>query len=455
MKILTLEEQKKRLDNITYAYENVKKCVNRVRIHDYLPGQVTYNLGDYPAKFSIKPTEYDYNLIKKYAESGVGLIQVHEEWNDSQRVNGATKFTSHDKQGMDEFIDLCHQFGIKIIPYISTGFFDVRDKDFTEKFSEYGNNLTQLHYNYRMCSLKSPYWSEYLFKNVSNILEEHDFDGLYNDMGHDECCHQGRLAMLYDEPLVGEKIPYEPCCEDMLVRLYSMVKSKGKIMKLHYNMNDRPIVKDKVYDYLWVGEAVSDMNSLKKTVLYDQYIVPSPDFQYTKDDGYEAFYAQFLPRLQFPLRVDGRPLDPQKRISVPGITYFECGNLNHYRKMAEFAKAHPEGPHMYGEWSNIPDNEYYRERWFYYLKFYKEITKEDNVCYIDIKESTITKNTPSDDVCMSLFVGDEAYICISNMAKEDEKVLFNSKWQDMETDEILTEITLKPQRVRFLKKMDD
>ena len=44
MKILTLEEQKKRLDNITYAYENVKKCVNRVRIHDYLNFK-TYEAG--------------------------------------------------------------------------------------------------------------------------------------------------------------------------------------------------------------------------------------------------------------------------------------------------------------------------------------------------------------------------------------------------------------------------
>ena len=66
MKEISLEKQKKRLENINYAANAVKKCQKRMRIHDYLPGQVTYNLGPYPAKFSIEPTEYDYNLIKSF-----------------------------------------------------------------------------------------------------------------------------------------------------------------------------------------------------------------------------------------------------------------------------------------------------------------------------------------------------------------------------------------------------
>lgn len=454
MKVFTVEEQRKRLENLRYADESVKKCANRVRIHDYIPAQVTYNVGSYPAKFSIKPTEYDYELIKSLSEKGVGLIQIHEEWNDSIRKYGADKFSSHDPEGMREFIDLCHKFGIKVLPYISTCFFDVRDKDFKPEFMEYNYSLDQLHFRYAMNSLKSPEWSEYVYRKIANILEEYDVDGLYNDMGHDECCHQTVLAQQNGTDENELVIPYEPCAEDMLARLYSLVNGKGKIMKLHYSRSDRPTVKDKVYDYLWVGEAISDINKLRKTVSYDPYIVPCPDFNVLEDSSqFEIFYAQFLPLMQFPLRADGRPYDAMAKISVPDVEYAETYVTQHCRNMAKFISEHPNGPHMYSEWSSIPDNEEYRERWFYYLNLYKPMVEENNVCYLDIKDSTLTKKTPSDNICMSLFTGVEQYICISNLGKYDETVAFNDRWEDCETGEPLTELVLSPNRVRFLKKM--
>ena len=141
MKLLTLEEHRIRKANIFYAEQKAKKYLRRERIHDYLPGQVIYNLGEYPAPFSIRPTEYDYNLIKSFAESGVGLIQIHEEWNDYLRRFGADKYSSHDPQGMKNFIKLCHDFGIKIIPYMSTSYLEVNDPDFTMDFMSFLGGL--------------------------------------------------------------------------------------------------------------------------------------------------------------------------------------------------------------------------------------------------------------------------------------------------------------------------
>ena len=57
MKKLTLEEHRRRIENINSAEAENKKYFRRHRIRDYLPGQATYNLGDYPARFSITPTE--------------------------------------------------------------------------------------------------------------------------------------------------------------------------------------------------------------------------------------------------------------------------------------------------------------------------------------------------------------------------------------------------------------
>ena len=79
MKQLTLEQHRARINNFREARKSIKKLTRELRIHNYLPGQVIYYLGDYPAKMSIKPTEYDFNLLKSYAENGVDMIQVHEE----------------------------------------------------------------------------------------------------------------------------------------------------------------------------------------------------------------------------------------------------------------------------------------------------------------------------------------------------------------------------------------
>ena len=49
MKNLTLEQHRARIDNIRDAEQSNKKYYARHRIHDYLSGQVIYNLGEYPA----------------------------------------------------------------------------------------------------------------------------------------------------------------------------------------------------------------------------------------------------------------------------------------------------------------------------------------------------------------------------------------------------------------------
>ena len=64
MKQLTLEQHRARIRNLRRAREEIHSCTRELRIHDYLPGQIIYYLGDYPAPMSITPTEYDYNLTE-------------------------------------------------------------------------------------------------------------------------------------------------------------------------------------------------------------------------------------------------------------------------------------------------------------------------------------------------------------------------------------------------------
>src|SRR5436190_11880595 len=95
-------QQRRRLENLAAAHSIVRRCLRFHRVSRYAPGQVAYNLGEYPKRFSVRPTEYDRCLLREFAARGVKVIHVHEEWNDSQRLLGADKFTPHDAAGLRE-----------------------------------------------------------------------------------------------------------------------------------------------------------------------------------------------------------------------------------------------------------------------------------------------------------------------------------------------------------------
>lgn len=447
LNILTCEQYKDRLSNIDYAEKNVIRCLRRVRIHDYIPGQVVYNLGEYPSKFSICPTEYDYELIKSLAEMGVGMIQLHEEWNDAIRIMGADKFSSHDPKGLKEFIDLCHHFNIKIIPYISSGFFDERDPDFREDFTRGRYCLNSSYYRYRMCFAGSPKWNEYIMTKLKILLDTYEFDGIYNDLGYD-----GDDILRQKTGVVSlDKQEYDPYLEDLLVRIYSLVKEQRGICKIHQNCSFCPKTKDKVYDYLWVGEAVESTEELLKAAEYDPYVIVAPDYSFMSEEKADKLFAQTLPFLQFLIRYDGRPIDGFERISVPGVDYIKKGERSFFEKVGAYNQCHPEGPYVYSEWSSIPDNPLHRKKWSEYLKLYKPMVSENSICFVDIKESAITKNNTPVDVHMSLFVNEEKYICISNTGSTKKSIIFNEMWSDCHTGEVLHDITLLPNDIRFLK----
>ena len=63
MKPLTLAEHRARIDHINLAEKNNKKYYARKRIHDYLPGQAIYNLGDYPSPFSMAPSSVKVSIM--------------------------------------------------------------------------------------------------------------------------------------------------------------------------------------------------------------------------------------------------------------------------------------------------------------------------------------------------------------------------------------------------------
>lgn len=451
MKQLTLQEHRSRIDNVNNAEKDNKKYTKRHRIVDYMPGQATYNLGDYPAKFSIAPTEYDYKLLKSMAENGVDMIQIHEEWNDAIRHLGADKFTSFDPKGLQQFVDLCHYFGIKIIPYISTGYFENTDPDFREDFARFHYGYRGGYCNYRKCYAGSATWREYIMPRTFAVLDKYGFDGIYNDWGYDG------LDVEQEKPEnkgnLQIEFPYDPEIEDLLCLIYNEVKKRGGIYKVHADLNCRPITKDRVYDYLWIGEGCANKKfGVGKE--YQPYVVPCQHTPFYENKTPDYYYASVIPFLQFPLLKHGRPLLGTATLE-PDIEYYFNGDTEEATmsaKIREYMKEHPDGPYVYSLWSSIPDDPDEYTRWSKYLALYKPMVTQSSIAYIELRESAAICSVLPDDVYVSMFVNENMYLVASNLTDEEYSLVLRDEWKDRQSDLRSRSFVIKPGEILFLIK---
>src|SRR5215831_8483245 len=146
----TEQEQRYRLENIFVCERSIRDCMRKHLITSYLPGQCTYNLGEYPCRKPWEITEWDAQELDCLKAEGIQLVQLHEEWNDSQRLFGGNKYTPLNPRGFREFVGMAHERGMKVIVYVSTGFFEKRDPDFRQEWAR-DQDLVELFYHYARC----------------------------------------------------------------------------------------------------------------------------------------------------------------------------------------------------------------------------------------------------------------------------------------------------------------
>ncbi|MBQ9797651.1 MAG: hypothetical protein IJW50_08015 [Clostridia bacterium] len=454
MKQLNFEEHRKRIENINRAEAGNRSFFRRHRIRDYMPGQVTYNLGDYPARFSIAPTEYDELLLRDLAKNGVELLQIHEEWNDPIRHFGADKFSSHDPKGLQAFVDLCHTVGIKIIPYISTGYFQVTDPDFREDFSRTKYNLADDYFCYRKCWAGSPSWREYLLPRTFAVLDRYGFDGIYNDWGYDGAWmsrDRARAKGLDVSKISVDDMPYDPELEDLLSMVYSEVKRRGGVYKLHADRNNTAPCKDKVYDYLWIGECVGDEDSYGIGKGYEPYIVPCQHADFSDMRYPDLYYAKVIPFMQFPLLKSGRPM---RGLGIEAdVPHDErSGEYRFMKRVHDYVAAHPDGPHVYSLWSSIPDDVTEYPRWCRYLALYRPMVTQNSVAYIELRASDEILSELLPNVYASMFVNEETYLVLSNLTDAPYELELCAFWKDRVTDQVARCFTVPPKQILFLMR---
>ena len=450
---MTSDQHRRRQQNLADAYGAVDDCLRVQFIRDYIPGQVTYNLGEYPARFRIAPTEYDAELLATFAGYGVGLIQVHEEWNDSQRVLGADKLTSHDPEGLHEFVGLVHSLGMKIIPYASTGFFDIKDPDFREEWYDPGRSrLIEMYFDYAHCSPASPSWRAYILPRFERILDDYGFDGLYDDLGY----HKG----FEDQPAPEGQVrpaPYpHAALEDLLALVMDMCHERGGILKCHGSPPE-VMANARTYDYLWVGEGVKDLSRMRLDSRgLAPYVSPCPDMSRAEVVNEADLYLHTIPYLQFPLRVDGRPMTGERGF-VPGLPYQPAEKdfwTRHCLAIWEHYRTHPGGPYAYGMWDSAIGRPDARRIWLEHLDLYRPMVANGGRAWLQMREGRLFDRRVPDDVTASLFVNTEVYLALANYGERAETLNSCWEWQDRRTTERARTWTVEPRELRLLIRTD-
>ena len=418
------QEQRQRLKNIALCESSVQNCMKKHLVTSYLPGQCTYNLGEYPCRKPWEIGEWDAEELDRLKAEGIELIQLHEEWNDSQRLFGGNKYSPLNPKGFLQFLNLAHQRGMKVIVYVSSGFFEKRDPDFRTEWAR-DQDLVELFYRYARCSPASPSWRAYIRNQFARIMEEYGVDGIYNDLGYVPLAGNPHPATK-DEVLAFRETPTEDgALGDLLALLYEEVKRRGGIVKAHCGATDRPQTSLKVYDYLWVGEEIQSSDALRNAVKdYSPYVVPCLDMSRARIANEDELYLQSIPYMQFPLLLAGKPFTGERAL-IPGIQYVAEADdfwTQHCREIWKYYQAHPNGPFSYGWWDSVPGRPDARKTHAKWLKLYGPMIEEGTWAWIEITQSQFFRKRMPSEVVTSAFANREMYLVLANYGKQEVAV---------------------------------
>jgi hypothetical protein len=427
MKSFTAEDHRRRLQNIAICERGIKTCMRKYLVRNYIPGQVSYNLGEYPCRKPYDPDEYDEQELDRLRDGGIRLVQVMEEWNDLLRLFGGDKFTATNPAGLRRFIDMVHKRGMKILLYVSSGYMQAGDPDLRVDWVRgYPGHVVQAaHWRLVRCSPASAGWRAYILPHTLRVLDDYAPDGLYNDWGYVPL-YNNHYPPTPDEVLAfHESADHDAALEDLVALIRAEVKRRGGIYKMHADGNNRPHTKIQLYDYLWVGEGIERIDDVRRaTKDYPPYVIPCYDFRNGKPRNEDEVYLNTIPYMQFPLLLGGRPFTGE-RATIPGVKYLPESQdplLRQWRAMWKYYQTHPKGPFVYGPWDSFPIWTDVKARHARWLKQYLEIVQEGTWAYIEISDSEFFQSPLSPNVVVSAFANLDLYLVLANYATDETRV---------------------------------
>ena len=158
LKSYTADDHRRRLQNIGVCTQAVRCCMRKHLVTNYLPAQCAYNLGEYPCVKPWNPDVYDEQELDRLRDHGIQLVQLFDESNDSLRLFGGSKHTPLNPEGLRRFVAMAHRRGIRVITYLSTGYFQYKDPDLKPEWYRQGDGVTVGYWDMVRCSPASPGW---------------------------------------------------------------------------------------------------------------------------------------------------------------------------------------------------------------------------------------------------------------------------------------------------------
>lgn len=429
----TNEDHRRRLRNIGVCHREIRTCMRKHLVTDYLPAQSCYNLGEYPCAKPWEIGEYDEAELDRLKEHGIQLIQVFDDWNDSLRLFGGDKYTALNPSGFRRFIDMAHRRGMKMLAYVSTGFLQWTDPDFRQAWAPEGARCSLGFWDMARCSPASPGWRAYLLPRVARILDDYGLDGIYNDAGYKT--NAAKMRLPDSSPVRGrakdameafeESEHHDGALADLLALIYAEVKRRGGILKLHIDGALEPQTGGlNVYDYLWVGEGVGNADGLREAVKnHAPYVVPCIDMSHAKVAGDDESYLHALPYMQFPLLHAGKPFTGE-RAAIPGVKYVSDSDfwMKRCREIWKRHQANPDGPHTYSGWDFFPGRPEARTKHAQWLKRYMPLVEEGTWAWLQIGESSLFAHALPKDVVVSAFANREVHLVLANYGRAPAEI---------------------------------
>jgi len=460
LKSFTTEDHRRRLQNIALCEKGIRDCLRKHLILDYIPGQVSYNLGEYPSRKPYNPDEYDEQELDRLRDGGIRLIQVMEDWNDLLRLFGGNKFTAVNPAGLRRFIDMVHKRGMKILLYASTGYMQQGDPDLKDEWIRHQPKPLEqaAHWRLLRCSPASPGWRAYLLPRTTKILDDYGADGLFNDWGYKPLYKDPDPPTKEEVLAWTESAEHDAAEEDLVGLIYGEVKRRGGIYKMHADNNNQPKFSKQYWDYLWVGEGVWNIDKVREeTKNHLPYVVPCFDFRHAgeKPKNKDEIYLHTLPYMQFPLLLAGRPFTGE-RATIPGVKYLpeeKDSLLREWRAMWKYCQEHPEGPFVYGPWDSFPIWPDVKERHARWLKQYLPLVEDGTWAYLDVRSSSLFANPLPANVVASVFASRELHLMLANYNTTDVAVRTAEPYVlASEGGPGISEWTIPARSIRILRK---
>ncbi len=419
----TADDHRRRLAHVGMCTRKIRRCLRKHLITDYLPAQCVYNMGEYPSRTPWEPGEYDEQELDRLKDHGIQLVHVMDEWNDRYGLFGHDKLTAVNPEGFRRFVAMVHQRGMRILAYASSGYFTASDPNYRQEWSRPGDAITGW-WDLARCSPASPGWRAFFLPRMVQILEDYELDGLYNDWGYAPNAKKRIKEPAADEMAAFDETPqYDGAVTDLLYLIYSEVKRRGAIYKMHADRTNEPQTGGlRVYDYLWVGENVKNADQLREaTKNHTPYVVPCIQGTAAQIEAESDHFLHSIPYMQFPLLQGGRPLTGERAVipipRLPGVK--EHG---FYEAAWKYYQAHPQGPYIYGGWDPIPPNPDTRPAHARWLKRYLPMVEDGTWAYLEITDSDLFTAPLPKDCVASAFANRDLYLVLANYGQSSQRV---------------------------------